>query len=117
MPFFPGRGAAAGETVLRVPCVHGRAPPRALRQARTVVVTDPEILGGDPVFRGTRVPVHLIAAMLDQGSTVADILKAYPRVTAEMIQFAPVYAWAYPLRSTRRTQPWQDRPPLSRARR
>lgn len=31
---------------------------RELRRARSLVVTDPEILGGDPVFRGTRVPVH-----------------------------------------------------------
>src|SRR5262249_55845482 len=31
---------------------------RALRRARSLVVTDPEILGGDPVFRGTRIPVH-----------------------------------------------------------
>ena len=54
---------------------------RALRQARSLVVTDAEILGGNPVFRGTRVPVHLIAAMLEQGSTEADILKAYPRIT------------------------------------
>jgi hypothetical protein len=33
---------------------------RDLRRARRLVVSDPEILGGDPVFRGTRVPVHLI---------------------------------------------------------
>jgi uncharacterized protein (DUF433 family) len=114
--FSRGRGAAAGETVMGVRCVHGRAPPRALREARSVIVTDPEILGGDPVFRGTRVPVHLIAAMLDQGSTVADILKAYPRVTAEMIHLAAVYAGGYPSRNGRRTQPWRDRPPLSRTR-
>lgn len=31
---------------------------RELRRARSLVVTDPDILGGDPVFRGTRVPVH-----------------------------------------------------------
>ena len=32
---------------------------RDLCRARRLVVTDPEILGGDPVFRATRVPVHL----------------------------------------------------------
>lgn len=31
---------------------------RDLRQARRLVISDPEILGGDPVFRDKRVPVH-----------------------------------------------------------
>ena len=37
---------------------------RTLRRARALVISDPDILGGDPVFRGTRVPVHLIATLL-----------------------------------------------------
>ena len=40
---------------------------RALRRARRLVISDPEILGGDPVFRGTRVPVHRIAELVTQG--------------------------------------------------
>jgi uncharacterized protein (DUF433 family) len=89
---------------------------RALRRARSLVVTDPEVLGGDPVFRGTRVPVHVIAAMLEQGSTEADILKAYPRITAEMVRRAPAYAQAYPIRGRPRSQPWRDRPPVQSSR-
>jgi uncharacterized protein (DUF433 family) len=89
---------------------------RALRRARSLVVTDPEVLGGDPVFRGTRVPVHVIAAMLEQGSTEADILKAYPRITAEMVRRAPAYAQAYPIRGRPRSQPWRDRPPVRSSR-
>jgi uncharacterized protein (DUF433 family) len=89
---------------------------RALRRARSLVVTDAEILGGDPVFRGTRVPVHLIAAMVEQGSTEADIFKAYPRITAEMVRLAPAYAQAYPVRGRPRSQPWRDRPPVQRTR-
>ena len=89
---------------------------RALRRARSLVVTDAEILGGDPVFRGTRVPVHLIATMLEQGSTEADILKAYPHITAEMVRLAPAYAQAYPVRGRPRSQPWRDRPPVQRTR-
>src|ERR1700681_2082803 len=46
---------------------------RELRRARRLVVSDPEILGGEPVFRGTRVPVHLIATLLGQGSPEADL--------------------------------------------
>jgi uncharacterized protein (DUF433 family) len=84
---------------------------RTLRRARDIVTSDAEILGGDPVFEGTRIPVHLIAALLEQGSAEADLLEAYPRLTAEMIKLAPVYATAYPLRGRPRTQPWHGRPP------
>ena len=90
---------------------------RELRRARDVVVSDPGIMGGDPVFRGTRVPVHLIATLLGQGSTEADVLEGYPRLTAEMVQLAPVYATAYPLRGRPRSQPWHDRPPARSVRR
>lgn len=89
---------------------------RELRRARSLVVTDPDTLGGDPVFRGTRVPVHSIAAMLEQGSTEADILKGYPRLTAQMVRLAPVFARAYPIRGRPRSQPWRDRPPVQRTR-
>jgi uncharacterized protein (DUF433 family) len=90
---------------------------RELRRARRLVVSDPEIMGGDPVFRGTRVPVHMIAELLAQGSTQAELLEGYPRLTAEMIRLAPVYAAAYPLRGRPRRQPWRDQQPVNRSRR
>jgi uncharacterized protein (DUF433 family) len=90
---------------------------RDLRRARRLVVSDPEILGGDPVFRGTRVPVHLVAELVAQGSKPAELIEGYPRLTAEMIRLAPVYAAAYPLRGPRRKQPWRDRQPVRRGRR
>jgi uncharacterized protein (DUF433 family) len=73
-------------------------------------------MGGEPVFRGTRVPVHLITTLVEEGSMQTEILKAYPRLTSEMIRLAPVYAQAYPLRGRPRKQPWRDRPPLRRVR-
>jgi uncharacterized protein (DUF433 family) len=90
---------------------------RELRRARHLVISDPEIMGGDPVFRGTRVPVHLIATLCGQGSTEADLLEGYPRLTAEMVRLAPIYAAAYPLRGRPRAQPWHERPPAHRSRR
>ena len=90
---------------------------RALRRARDVIISDPDTMGGDPVFRGTRVPVHLIATLLGQGSTETELLEAYPRLTAEMIQLAPIYAAAYPLRGRPRAQPWHDQPPVRSTRR
>jgi uncharacterized protein (DUF433 family) len=90
---------------------------RDLRRARRLVVSDSEILGGDPVFRGTRVPVHLIAELVIQGSKPDELIEGYPRLTAEMIRLAPVYAAAYPLRGPRRKQPWRDQQPVRRGRR
>ena len=84
---------------LREPRREVAATLRDLRRARRLVVSDPEIMGGEPVFRGTRVPVHMIAGLVAQGSTQADLLASYPRLTAEMIRLAPVYAAAYPLRA------------------
>jgi uncharacterized protein (DUF433 family) len=90
---------------------------RELRRVRRLVVSDPEIMGGDPVFRGTRVPVHMIAELVAQGSTHAELSEGYPRLTAEMIRLAPVYAAAYPLRGRPRNQPWRDQKPVRQARR
>ena len=89
---------------------------RDLRRARRLVVSDPGIVGGDPVFRGTRVPVHLVAELLAQGSKRAELIEGYPRLTAEMIRLAPVYAAAYPLRGRPRKQPWRDQQPVRRRR-
>jgi uncharacterized protein (DUF433 family) len=102
---------------LREPRRELAASLRQLRRARALVISDPDILGGDPVFRGTRVPVHLIATLLGQGSTETELLEVYPRLTAEMVGLAPIYAAAYPLRGRPRGQPWRDRPPVRSTRR
>jgi uncharacterized protein (DUF433 family) len=90
---------------------------RELRRARHLVASDPDILGGDPVFRGTRVPVHVIADLCKKGEDTEDILAGYPRVTLEMLRLAQVYAAAYPLRGRPRSQPWRDTPATRTTRR
>jgi len=102
---------------LREPRRELAASIRDLRRARRLAVSDPETLGGDPVFRGTRVPVHLIAELVAQGSRPAELIESYPRLTEEMIRLAPVYAAAYPLRGRPRKQPWRDQQPVRRGRR
>jgi uncharacterized protein (DUF433 family) len=102
---------------LREPRRELAASLRDLRRARRFVVSDPEILGGDPVFRGTRVPVHLIAELVAQGARPSELIEGYPRLTAEMIRLVPIYAAAYPLRGRPRKQPWRDRQHVRRGRR
>src|SRR6266581_1173492 len=79
---------------------------KELRRAQRLVTVDPETMGGAPVFRGTRVPVHLIDEKLRLGETVQRLREDYPRVTEEMIRLAATYAAAHPLRGRPRKQPW-----------
>ena len=48
-----------------------------------VVVKDPEILGGTPVFRGTRVPFQAMVDYLEGGQTLDDFLDDFPTVTRD----------------------------------
>jgi len=45
-----------------------------------IVQRSPEILGGTPVFTGTRVPVQTLIDYLEAGETVKDFLDDYPTV-------------------------------------
>jgi uncharacterized protein (DUF433 family) len=49
----------------------------------TVVHADPEILGGTPVFIGTRVPVQSLFDYLEGGETLDEFLRQFPSVKRE----------------------------------
>lgn len=44
---------------------------------------NPEVLGGTPVFGGTRVPVQILMEHLEAGDRIEDFLNDYPTVTRE----------------------------------
>jgi uncharacterized protein (DUF433 family) len=48
-----------------------------------VIVRDPDILGGRPVFRGTRVPVEVLFENLEDGLSIDEIIEAYPSLNRE----------------------------------
>ena len=54
-----------------------------MTQKRAVVHSDPEILGGTPVFVGTRVPVKALLHYLEGGHRLEDFLDDFPTVTRE----------------------------------
>jgi uncharacterized protein (DUF433 family) len=62
---------------------------KRLRKAEQMALSDPEIMGGTPVFRGTRIPVELVAAMSAQGTTTEEILQGYPALRREHEELAP----------------------------
>jgi uncharacterized protein (DUF433 family) len=49
-----------------------------------LITVDPEILGGTPVFKGTRVPLKTIFEYLEANYTLDEFLECFPTVTREM---------------------------------
>jgi len=81
-----------------------------LQKAKRMVVCDPEIRGGLPVIKGTRIGVYEIAAMLEQESNEAEFLEEYPSLKAEDLEFARIYSVAYPRRGRPPRHPWHIAP-------
>jgi len=54
--------------------------PTSMTQLRDIVHSDPEILGGTPVFVGTRVPIQSLFDYLEGGETVDEFLRQFPSV-------------------------------------
>ena len=53
-----------------------------------VVCRDPEVMGGAPVFCGTRVPVQTLLDYLEAGDSIDQFLEGFPSVTrAQLIAF------------------------------
>jgi uncharacterized protein (DUF433 family) len=91
-----------------------RAGSDQLTKARRIVTSDPAILSGTPVFKGTRIPVHDIADMLANGDEAVAIVRAYPQLDATKVQLGALYAAAYPQRGRPRTKaPWRNTTPRS----
>jgi len=76
-----------------------------------IVVSDPEIMGGTPVFGGTRIPVDLVADMLAQGASAEEILEGYPTLDREKIAMAPLCARAFPVMKSANRSPWSGKKP------
>ena len=51
---------------------------------QSVIVKDRNILGGEPVFRGTRVPFKILIEYLEGGDTLDQFLEQYPSVSREL---------------------------------
>ena len=49
------------------------------------ITVDPDILGGTPVFRGTRVPIEALLSNLEAGVSVEDFLENFPTVSREQV--------------------------------
>ena len=85
---------------------------RKLERAEDMIVSDSEIMRGTPVYRGTRIPVELIADLLSQGAKPEEILAGYPALDREKVELAPLYVQAFPRRGRPASRPWAKRKPI-----
>ena len=81
------------------------------------VESNPAIMDGTPVFRGTRIPVHVVADMIEQGTPTVEILEGYPSLTREMVECAGIYAATHPRPIRPPIQPWSHTKPVGRKKR
>jgi len=56
-----------------------------LRMKQQLVSCNPEILGGTPVFAGTRVPLQNLVDCIEAGYSIDDFLDDFPSVTREQV--------------------------------
>jgi uncharacterized protein (DUF433 family) len=82
---------------------------KQLARMEEMVVSDPEIMRGTPVFKGTRIPVDLVADMLAQGALAEEILEGYPTLSKEKIAIASLYMRAFPRRGRPSRRSWRGK--------
>ena len=59
-----------------------------------LIVRDPAICGGEPVFRGTRVTLRTVLASLADGDSLEQILKSFPTLSDEQVRATVAFAAA-----------------------
>jgi uncharacterized protein (DUF433 family) len=52
---------------------------------KNVISRSPDVMGGTPVFRGTRVPVQTLLDYLEAGESIVEFLEGFPSVTREQV--------------------------------
>ncbi len=59
---------------------------------RDHIHSDPEILGGKPVVKGTRISVELILEYFEDGASITDVLAAFDHITEEDVRASIAFA-------------------------
>jgi uncharacterized protein (DUF433 family) len=69
---------------------------KTLEAMRERVAVDPEVRGGEPVFQGTRVPVHSVARKIELGASREELQEDHPQLRPEDLEMAVLFAELYP---------------------
>lgn len=76
------------------------------RAKERLIERNPEVLGGTPVIRGTRMSVYAVLGRVDDGDTVEAILDDYPALDQDMVETAIIYARTNPMVGRPGGRPW-----------
>jgi len=85
---------------------------KKFERAAEMAVSDPEVMNGTPVYRGTRIPIDLIANMVRQRTKIDEILEGYPALNREKVELASIYVQAFPRRGRPARRPWAKKGPV-----
>jgi uncharacterized protein (DUF433 family) len=64
----------------------------AFRWGRRRIVSNPAVLGGEPVFRGTRIPLQHVAALFRKGVAVNEIAADFPALSSRDLAYARLFS-------------------------
>jgi len=56
------------------------------------IIRDPQICGGEPVIKGTRIPIRTILASLAEGARIEEILEDFPTLTEHDVRAVIAFA-------------------------
>ena len=80
------------------------------------IVEEPDIMGGAPVFKGTRVPIAIVLASVRAGFGLEALREAYPFLTRELLDAARSYVPIQPSSGEPFNLSWRNRILISRER-
>ena len=64
----------------------------AFRRGRRRIVSNPNVLGGEPVFRGTRIPLQHVASLFRKGVSEKEIAADFPALTSPDLAYARLFS-------------------------
>lgn|GEM_PF-742361 len=71
---------------------------RDLDEAEQIIHIDKDTLAGEPVFKGTRIPIYGLAAMLEAGATPDELIAGHSKLDHRKLGLARLWAAAHPRR-------------------
>jgi uncharacterized protein (DUF433 family) len=71
---------------------------RDLDEAEQIIHIDKETLAGEPVFKGTRIPIYGLVAMLEAGATPDELIAGHSKLDRRKLGLARLWAAAHPRR-------------------
>jgi len=100
----------ARAVMVDVPALVGRdLAERAERYGQSrddYIEENPEIMGGTPILRGTRISVYAVLGRLNDGDNIEDILADNPHLSREAVETAALYARTHPFVGRPGGRPW-----------